>query len=196
MKTTPWQVSALLLVSSFLPGMALASGGGGEHHAPDHIPQSVWFHAIDLALLIGILYYVLRAPLRDYLAKRQDGIREALFAAERAREEAEAKAAEYTEKLRALEVEARAYRVRAEAEAKQEAERLIEGARQRADAMKVQSEKLLAEELRRAREELRAEVVSAALELAREMIRESLTPQDQERLLTDYVATLHSTEVN
>ena len=185
----------LAVVAMALPLTVLASGA--EHGAaPEHVPFSVWFHTVNLAIMIGILYYFGRTPLRNYLVQRQDTVRSALKRAELARAEAEARAAEYEAKLAELEAQAVQQRARIEAEAREEVARMVEHAHHNAEQMKQQTSRLLDEELRAMREKLRSESIALALDLAREMVTGQITEADHQRLLMNYINDVKSSEVN
>lgn len=188
--------AALVAIPGLMPAIALASEAGEHHAAPTHVPFSVPFHAVNLAIMIGIIYYFGRTPIRNHLVQRQDSVREALMRAELARKEAEARAAEYEARLAALETEAAEHRQRIEAESKEEAARMIESAHRHAAQIQEQNERLLQDELRSVRERLRRESVDMALNMARQMVSAQITDADQRRLLMDYVGDIKSSEVN
>lgn len=185
------------VILALLPALAFAAEhGGGEHAAPEGIPFSVWFHTVNLAIMIGILYYFGRTPLRNYLIQRHDGVKSALQRAERAQAEAEARAAEYEARLAELEREAVGHRAKVEAEAKLEVQRMLEGAERHAQQIKDQTERVLEEELRSVQEQLRSESIRMALEMARRMVTTEITEADQQRLLQEYVSGVNPSEVN
>ena len=187
--------AGLLAAAAFLvPATSMAAGA--EHAVLTEIPFSVWFHAFNLTVMIGILVYFGRTPIRNYLVQRQDTVRSALKQAEEARAKAEAVAAEFKAKLQQLESEAASHRERVEKEAELEVERLIAGAKRHAIQITEQTDRLLQEELRTLREELRRESVEMALELAKSMVGEQISAADQDRLLTEYVNDVKSSEVN
>lgn len=180
------------------PSLLLAAGGGeGEHGGGHHGPPSfVWFHLINLIILAALLIPRLRRPLADFLVRRSDGIREALEKSERARKEAEVRAAELEQKLQSLTQDIEQMKSHASAEAKAEAAKLVQNAQANADRFQADAERLLKEEVSKARVQMRQEVVELAVELAQRMITERVTQQDHQRLTEDYLRQLQSKEVH
>lgn len=181
-------------VSLVVTSTALAAGG--EHHVPEHVPNSVYFHVINLAIVIGLMVKFVRPMLRAYLVERHDTVKEALHSAEKARLEAEAAAAEYKNKLQELEAGMAAERERAKALALEESERLIANANAQADDIRNSTQKVIDDEVRNIRAGLQAQITEMALDIAIKMVRESVDSNDHSRIYSDYVSHVKTSEVN
>ena len=108
----------------FLPGIALAAGGGGDvaHTLEDSLVPMA-FHALNLLLLLGGLGYLLKGRITTALATRADTIAHAIQGAGAAEAEAEAKAEAESE----AKAKAKAnYQAKATAEAKAEPKTLAD----------------------------------------------------------------------
>lgn len=140
---------------------------------------------IAVFVLFFVLSYFLFNPVREFLKKRQDGIRQDLDEAKAGREEAAALKKEYEDKLANINKEAEeilsatrkkalANGSRIEQEAKAEAARIVARARVEADLEK----KKMADDVKR-------EMVSIASVLAGKMISASVDASMQERLIDE-----------
>jgi F-type H+-transporting ATPase subunit b len=173
-----------------------ADPGGGEHAAGAEAEAShdgwsaVIAKAVNFTILVGVLVYFLRAPLRDYLTGRIGKVREDLVTAAETRETAARQLADIAAKLAALpaEIEAlkkrgaedlAAERARIEQEAQAERQRVIEHTRREIQMR-----------LRVAKRELLELAADLAVTVAAERIRTSITPNDQARLVDRYASQL------
>ena len=88
--------AGLLLV----PGVAVAAGGGGDvaHTLQDSLVPMA-FHALNLALLLGGLGYLLKGPITSALVARADRIARAIDGAGAAEAEAKARFDELSAKM-------------------------------------------------------------------------------------------------
>lgn len=172
MKSTAQFRSMNLTPFLFAPPVLLA---GGLHPA---IPK-----AVNLALFLSVLYLLLRKPAREFFAARLASVRATLDRAAKEKAEAEAKLSELNARLSRLDAEVAEIRAQAEREAAAEHERLkIEA---QADAQKLRA--MATREIEGAKQvalvQLRQFTADKAVELAEQMIRRELTPQDDARLL-------------
>ena len=137
MKTTA------ILISALLPGLAFAAGGGG-HHDPGHTTPEQWrlmgFMFVNFTLFVGLMVRFARAPLRDYLIQRRKDLVEAMNAAARAKEEAEALKREYEQKLAGLEQTRKEISDEIARIAESERERTLAQAREAAARLKTDAE--------------------------------------------------------
>lgn len=173
--------TALLLLAT----AALAAEG---HHADSGalLKDFLW-RCLNFAVTFGLLAYFVTKPLRNGLAGRRQGIEKALAEAEQARTEAEARFAEYDRKLAkaAEEIEAIHDEIRREGEL--EGQKIVANAHEMAEKIKAEAKKSAANEVARARAELQREAAHMAVAIAEELLKKSFTPQDQDRLVNEYM---------
>lgn len=191
-----WKYPLTGLILCLLPAVVLASEDGGAHHVPDHVPFNIYFHAVNLLILIGLLTYFLRRPLRDMLVKRHDGVRDALAKAEAAQRAAEEKVAAFERRVQELEQEMERLRLESEADSRAEAARIVENSQKQAEKLRQDSLRMMEAELATVRESVRREAINLAVEMAERMTRQNIQPADQNRLLADYLKSLRHNEVN
>jgi len=170
--------------------IALASGGGegGEHAASPWVAFGA--QVFNFALIVGILVYFGRKPIRDGLRARIDDIARNIEDARNARESARKALAEAEEKFNAREREIREMMEVAVSAGQREREALIkEGERMSAKIVE-QARAGIEFELKQARQTLRAEAAEYALELAEKKIGQKVTADDQKRLFEDALKRL------
>ncbi|HXZ84281.1 MAG TPA: hypothetical protein VEI82_02220 [Myxococcota bacterium] len=154
-------------------------------HAPD--PTLLVFHTFGLLVLGGVLVYFAREPLRDFLRDRSDVLRRQLESARAALERAQAENAQIKARLGRIAEEHEAL-VRESAElAERERARAVERARAAADRVRAEAQRAADQEIERARAELQREAARLATSLAGDLLRQSLTADDERRLLAEFV---------
>jgi F-type H+-transporting ATPase subunit b len=175
--------------------------GGGAHAAP-HVynwwgigeqyaeTPALGFLAITFLLFVGGLVYFARKPLSDHLATRADTVEKAIAEATKAKEEALARAREAEAKLASLDGEVKKMKADFESQGRAEAERIEAAAAEMVKKIARDTEDMVAAEVERARESLRAEAARLALQVAEERIKQMLTTDDDARLKRSLVKDL------
>jgi len=178
-------LSATLLLAA--ASLAVASGGEGHHVASGVLLKDFLYRCLNFAVTFGLLAYFVTKPLRNGLAGRREGIEKSLAEAQQAREEAEARFAEYDRKLAkaAAEVDAIYAEIRQEGEL--EGQKIIASAREMAEKIKAEAKKSAANEVAKARAELQREAAKMAVAIAEDLLRKGFTPQDHDRLVNEYM---------
>lgn len=169
-------VFAVLLI----PGLALASEGGSGHGVFNK--EFLW-KSINFTVLIVALAVIWKKAIKGVLAKKSTDIKKALEDAKDAKDAAEKKAVEYAEKLKLLEVRVAEIQEAMKREAESESMRLMKETEQATIKIREQARLAAEQELGRARLEIRREVASIAAQMAEEILRKELRPEDQERLI-------------
>ena len=149
------------------------------------------FHAFNLLLFVGLIVAFVRRPAQDAVRGRALEIRKTITDSAKERDEAKERHEDVTARLAKLEDEITRMRTEAEADAKVEAERMVERAREEATRIAKTAERNIQDEIARARLELRNDAVDLAVELAEGVLRETVTAADQKRLANDFLATLN-----
>lgn len=176
------------LTAVLLLAVATAAVAAEGHHVDSGVllKDFLW-RCLDFGLTFGLLAYFLVKPIRQGLAGRREGIQKALTEAQKAREEAEARFAEYDQKLAkaAAEVETIYAEIRHEGEL--EGQKIVANAREMAEKIKAEAQKSAANEVARARAELRREAAQMAVAIAEDLLKKGFTPQDHDRLVNEYM---------
>jgi len=174
-------LAALLCASA----VAFAAEGGGGHQGGGVPWGEVVKQAINFAVLAGVLVYFLRKPLSSFLAERSELLRKAIDDAAKARADAAGKLSSIERRTANLADEISQLNARMDAEAGAEARRLQETAAVEISRIRTQAEFTGEQEVKKAREELRREASLLAAHAAEELVRRSLSPDDQERLVRE-----------
>lgn len=145
---------------------------------------------LNFALLAGVLVYFLKSPLMAYLASRSTRIRQDLVTAAQQRAAAAAQLAEIEQKMRALPAELEALTERGAEDVRAERERIASAAAAERERLLQQTRREIESRLRFAKRELTAHAAELAVAVARRRIEQSITPDDQLRLLDRYAAQL------
>ena len=189
----PWTHAcrALLIVAplaaSLCAAVAFAAEEGGGHPAGGvHVPWGeILKQAINFLVLAGVLVYFLRKPLSSFLKERSELLRKAIDDAAKARAEAAEKLAAIETRTAKLSDEIAAMNAKMDVEAAAEARRLQEAATVEISRIRAQSEFTGEQEVKKAREELRQEASLLTARAAEELVRKTLSPEDQERLVRE-----------
>lgn len=182
---------------------APASGAQPSHEAPlseravseghtgeEQHGESPWSFAgklFNFAVLVGLLSYFLREPLRRYLSDRDTQIRTDLVTAAAMKEDAARQITEIDAKLKQLPGELDALRDRGQREIAAEQVRIEQAAAAERDRLLEQTRREIDLQLRAARRELVTHAADLAVQVARERIRSRITTEDQRRLLDRYL---------
>jgi len=181
------RVAAPLAVSLCAAAVAFAAEEGGAHQGGGvHIPWGeILKQAINFLILAGVLVYFVRKPFSSFLRERSELLRKAIDDAAKARAEAAEKLAAIETRTAKLADEIAGMNAKMDVEAAAEARRLQETAAVEISRIRAQSEFTGEQEVKKAREELRREAALLSARAAEELVRKTLSPDDQERLVRE-----------
>jgi F-type H+-transporting ATPase subunit b len=153
------------------------------------------WRCLDFAVLAAIAFWAIKkADLKGILAARRSGIEEALKEAVEAKAKAEKKLSEYSDRLDQANKEIEGISLNMKYEGEAEKERIISEAHQAAARIQAQAESAAAQEVLKAKGELRAEAARLAVEIAEQKIIKNITKGDQDKQVSEYISkvvTLH-----
>jgi F-type H+-transporting ATPase subunit b len=178
-------VTALLLAVLFA-GTVQAATEGGEGGGI----LSMVARLFNFLVLVGVLVYFLKSPAAAYLASRSDQIRQDLVSAAEMRKTAATQLAEIERKMQALPAELDALEHRGAEDVRAEKVRMAQAATAERERLLEQTRREIESRLRVAKRELTAHAADLAVAVARRRIEQSITPDDQLRLVDRYAAQL------
>lgn len=147
---------------------------------------------INFVLLVSVLVFVARKPIRGLMAMRRFTIQQNLEQSRTMLESAEAKLKEWTGKVERLdEIVLEMERAAAERTAKERSQILVQ-AEAAANRIKADARTVIEQELLRARAELRTEAANLAIDLAGKLIESKISSADQERLVGEFITKLEA----
>ncbi len=179
------------------PAMRWLPGGGvghaqsaGEHAAPP--PTPFIGPLINFAILLVLGYMALRRSINPSLQARRASMETEIAEATRLRTEAEAMHREYTERLGRLGDEIERMKRDFTEAGQAERDRIVADAQTKAERMREDGVRAVAQEMAMVREELRRETVLAAAATAEETVRRAINTQDQQRLADEFLGGLEA----
>jgi len=159
-----------------------------EAHDAHGVPtKAILFAALNFLLLILILGYFLRKPVKEFFASRAALIKTDIEDSQALKDQAQAKFQEYEQRLKGIEAEMAGLVDELKKDGELEKGRIVQAAKDQAVALQETSERVMSNELKRAKEELKREAMSLAAELAEELVRRNITAEDQKRLVQTYI---------
>lgn len=156
-------------------GPFFLAGGGGVHPGISK--------AINLALFLGVLYFLVRKPAREFFANRFALVRATLEHAAREKEAATARMTELGSRLNRVDVELKSIKSQTEAEAAAERARIEAETKQDIEKIKLNAKREIESARRVAMTDLREFAANKAVDLAEQLIRREIKPEDDAKLL-------------
>ena len=185
--TQSLSILAMLTLSS----TALAAGNMPPQSFEEALPKLA-FHALNITILVGLLFWLAGGKIKDALNNRATGIRVELDSAAQAKAEAQERFDALQSRLDSLDSQIKEMRVEAEAAAEQEREAIAARAERDAKLLRENAQRSIRDEVARARAELRREAVGLAVELAGEQLRAQITTERQAGLTSQFLNTVQN----
>lgn len=142
---------------------------------------------INLFITALLVKKFLFKPVREVLGKRQAMADEAIREAETARDEANSMKAEYEQNMLEAREKANDILANAQKTAAAQSENILKDANDQAVAIKAKAEADIAQERRKAVNELKGEIGSMAMEIAGKVIERELSEKDHEKLIDEFI---------
>jgi len=162
----------------------------GEAHEEAAKPDMTAWKWANFAILAAALGFLIVKNVGPYFASRSLEIRKGIEDAQKIRADAEAKAAQMEAKLSSLGREVEAMRQSAREEATQEGARIRQETERELAKIQSNSDQEIASALKAAQLELKSYSARLAVDLARQKVRDRMTPADQEALVQRFVVDL------
>jgi len=175
-------IASLVLV----PAVVLAAGGGG-HAESGVILKDFLYRCLSFVLMVGLVAYFVTKPIRKGLKDRTVEIEKTLADAQAAKEAAEAKHREYSEKLAKATEEIGSITASIRREGELERGKILTAAKDMAVKIEEEADNKASSVVAKARIELRQEAANLAVELAEDMLRKQVSADDQKRLVDEYM---------
>ena len=177
------------IIGVVLAAAAFASEGG--HGAEEYTFMADWLpRLVNFAIIVGALVYFLRKPVRDMFKNRTLEIAKAMEESRAARERAVAALAEMERKAREMDAETRAMIADAQVRGEKDKQALIEEGRKIVRDIQAQVKIGADIEVQKAKADLAIEASRLAVDLAEGKIKDTITSQDHERIVKDYISSV------
>jgi F-type H+-transporting ATPase subunit b len=169
-------------------GEHAAEAGGHHDQSIGEMILGMGWPVANFVIFVGVLYYFLNQPIRDYLATRSATIRKDLVEAAELRASANDQLAKIEARLQALPGELSALRTRGADEIKAEEQRIAQQAAADRERLLEQTRREIDLQVRLAKKDILEHAANLSVQLATERIRKEMTPADQERLVDRYLS--------
>jgi F-type H+-transporting ATPase subunit b len=181
----PFILAALsaIIMLVLVAGVSFASEEG-EHVGMNK--DFVW-RVVNFLILLAILYKLGWAKIKSFFAGRREEIKTALEEAVKAKEEAEKKFKEYSDRLDKATGEITQISEMIKSQGEVEKEKIIESARVSAAKMKEDSQARMEQELKSAGNLLRAEAAELSIKMAEEVIQKSVKEKDHDVMVKEFL---------
>ena len=179
-------MSVILLILLMAPAVVFAATGDG-HADSGVILKDFLYRCFNFILMVGLLAYFVTKPIRKGLKTRRDEIEKTLADARTAKEAAEAKHREYSQKLAKATEEIATLTEAIRRDGELEREKILAAAKQLAVKIEKEADNKAFSVVAKARIELREEAARLAVELAEDMLKKQVSADDQKRLVDEYM---------
>lgn len=192
MKKINWKkhlkVSATVVALVAGATVVWASGGGNGEAAHHNAWKDVdTWKVLNFVLLALGCFFIAKKPVAQFFSSRTKGIEEELTDLEQKKADAEKKLAEYEARFRNLEQESEKIVEDYIKQGEEAKKRILEEAEAQAEKLEDMAKRNIEQEFKAAKTVLKQEVVDRAMEQAQALIKKSITTQDQNRLVDEYL---------
>ena len=161
----------------------------------EHLP--VWLKLliqfINFAVLLAVILKFAGKPLKDYLKKRHDLVKERIDEAERRAKEALETKLRYEERLSGLEAEIERFRTSIVEAMEKERTKVLNEAQELAARIREQARLAYEQEMKEALEKVRAEIAGQTIQAATAQVREMFRKEDHDRMVEEFIRKVRST---
>lgn len=166
-------------------GFLLSTAAEGGHAGFDWV--YVIKHAVNLAILIGVLVYFAKDPVMKALENRRTNLSKEIDEAEETIEEATKRYREYTEKLNNLEKEITSLKDSIRKQGETEKKEMIEQAKTTAEIIRKEARDMMKVEANKVKKELQTDVIESSLKEAEERIQKHFSNLESSNTVDQFV---------
>ena len=149
-------------------------------------PVDILINVINIVVLFALLRLILWRPVNRYLSTRAERVKSELEDAENKRLQAEALKKEYSDNLEGIEAQARDVLRESRAKASEEADEILDDAREKARVMIIEARERITEEKERAIENAHREIAQLATDMASRILKREVAPEDSASAVEDF----------
>lgn len=187
--------SKLCAVSLVFFWISSAVASGGEHavHGPD---KKFLFVVINFLILALLVVMGTRKPAREFFRTRSLLSKKRLEDAKKLHDDARRQHEEIQAKLKNADSEGKDLIASVKRQAEQEMQAMVAQGHELSEKIKQDTQRMISQEIARARNELKSEAVELAMDLAVQKIKGSLSVEDQVQLGSDFVSGVKTVRVS
>lgn len=181
----------MTLISLLLMTSAAFAAGGAHGEVPT---KTIIYQAINVVILFAGLIYFLRKPVREHFAAKRAAFLADAAKSQAAREAAEREHKEIKERLAKLENSKDESIARAKADAADLRNQLMKDAEAMSKKIQEDAKNTAANEVDRAKKQLRDELLRDAVLAARKDLSSQVSSSDQQRLQDEFVSNIKTVQ--
>ena len=154
------------------------------------VPWTFIAQICNLFIQLYLIKRFLLKPINAVLEKRKEMASAEIKEAEKAKEEARAIKEEYEQNMAVAKEKANTLLANAQKSASLQSEEMIQEANQQAAAIKAKAESDIAQEKKKAVNELKGEIGGMAMEIAGKVIEREISEKDHEKLIDEFISNV------
>jgi F-type H+-transporting ATPase subunit b len=182
---------SFLLCALCLIQFNLISLAFGAEEAAHGAAWKEWlWKIVNFSILVFILVKFMGKPMKEFLRKRTEVIEKTLEEAKQAKALAQKALAEVEKRLKYKDREIEEILAASRESAKREQDSFIQQGERMRDKLLEQAQTSIEYDLRHAKNEIRAEAVEIAMELAEKKLQDELTPERQNKLIEESLSKI------
>lgn len=161
-----------------------------EHHGEDHGKAKLidfGWRFLNFVVLFVILYKLSAKAIRNFFAGGRESIKASLEEAVTAKEEAEKRLREHSDRLDKATAEIQEITDMIKAQGLAEKEKIIEEAKRAAEKMKEDSRAGMDQEFKGILNQLRTEATELSVKMAEEILKKNIKEKDHENMVNDFL---------
>ncbi|GIL17174.1 MAG: hypothetical protein BroJett040_09250 [Oligoflexia bacterium] len=185
-------ISGLLLLAALAQASDAAHGGG--HGLDAHAIKTIIYQIINVSIMIGGLFYIMKKPVKDFFKGRREAYLHAAGRAQAARAKAEEEHLDIKVKLTKLESTADESISRAKAEAADLRSSIMAEAEELSKRIRKEAEAAAQLEIEKAKTHLREDMIREAAKLAAHNMQSSVTSEDHKRLQSEFINNIQAVQ--
>lgn len=151
------------------------------------VPWNIIFQWGNLFILFLLVKKFLFKPVQNILAKRQEEVDKLYSDAQKAQEEAQTMRADYEQHLAKAKEEANEILKTASQQAQRRSDELVNDAQKKAAAILERADAEIAQEKKKAVNEIKSEISGMALDIASKVVEREISEKDHEKLIEEFI---------
>ncbi len=182
--TKQFKIISFLTSVLFFASCAAVMAASGE---PKGWVATDWYKVLNFGILVVALVWLAKKPVKEFFSSRKKEIEEELVVLEQKKKDAERKLAEYEAKFRNLDAESKLIVEDYVKQGEKAKVRILEEARAQAVKLEEMAKRNIQQEFKSAKTKLQTQISEMAMEKAEILIKESISPDDQDKLVHEYL---------
>ena len=149
--------------------------------------RDVTYQAVNLTILLLVLVYYLKQPVKNFLIERRGIIGNEIDDAQKAIAEARKIHAEYEEKLKHLYAEIKSLKDSIREQGELERKEILRQAEIASEKIRAEAKESLELESARARRAIQSQAITLAIDIAENLIKQNLSASDKYKMIETFV---------